>query len=64
MGEVTTSDGINITLQWIPGYKNNQANKIADTLANQDAKCMQQNHTTSMTTTKQTIKQHKTEDWM
>ena len=49
--------------QWIPWHINIQGNERADTLAKQGARCIQQNNNASYTTAKQTIKQHKTEDW-
>ena len=49
IGDVIASHGINITLQWIPGYTNIQGNERGDTLAKQGARCMQQNYTTSTT---------------
>merc|ERR1711923_34201 len=54
IGEVIADHSINITLQ---------GNERADTLAKQGARCIQQNNNASYTTAKQTIKQHKTEDW-
>ena len=63
IGEVIADHSINITLQWIPGHINIQGNERADTLAKQGARCIQQNNNASYTTAKQTIKQHKTEDW-
>ena len=56
--------GVDIFIQWIPSHVNIPGNERADTLANQGAKCPQDDTCASMDTAKQIIKRTEREIWM
>ena len=64
ISKVITSNGIDITLQWIPGHTNLPGNDRADFLAKTGASNPQTKVQASLETAKQTIKQQKRKEWL
>ena len=64
ISQVTTSNDIDITLQWVPGHTNLPGNDRADILAKSGANSIQTETQASLDTAKQTIKQLKKKEWL